>query len=402
VLAQVAPGLGLAEPRRSDLAVVVRAPDAALQPLARRVSDLLVGRLASARPAWRAVLTCGGPDEARGLGADLVLELILRREGPRLLAEGTLARCDPGFWETALGRPRGLLAQVLVDAPLPRLQPVQVAGARPGFVAVHVQRPADRVAGLAAVDLDGDGQAEVIAAGPERVAVWRLAGGWLSPVAAMSLRGLPRAPRPSRTPLAQVAALVADDGPPRLLVWTGRLARPTWLALEATDLRVLDAVPAPGVPLAVGPAGWLVGDPERTRLVPRGWWTPGSEGLLRPADLPPALGVVLLGEVPVRVLGDGRMVATDGRSWDGVGAATSCDLDGDGTPELVAASDALPGEPDRLRVLGEPGQPDRWVSPRLDGPIWALACGDVDGDGLPEALAVPFSSSRDAWLLEVR
>jgi len=89
--------------------------------------------------------------------------------------------------------------------------------------------------------------------------------------------------------------------------------------------------------------------------------------------------------------------------WTGVGAgAVACDLDADGTPELVVSSDALPDAPDLLRILGPPDGPDRWRSPTLAGPVWTIACGDVDGDDLPEAVALPYGPSPDAWLVEAR
>ena len=55
-----------------------------------------------------------------------------------------------------------------------------------------------------------------------------------------------------------------------------------------------------------------------------------------------------------------------------------------------------------LVVLGEPGAPARWRSPRFDGPVYALACGDVDGDGLDEAVGLPVSARGGAWLVDAR
>jgi len=370
LLAQAASAVGSLDPGRADIGVAVRADLEApgREALATTVADLLVGRLALTHPAWRSVQAVAGGDAARLAGVDLLLEVSLRRSGARLLADGSLRRTDPGFWEAALGRRTGLLGHLYADVAVDR-SVRDLLGRRVeagGFVAVRVERPPGVVAASHAVDLDGDGRAELAVAASQRVGVWTLSRGRFVARATLDLLGLPRAPQVSRAPIAALAARPGADGPaPRLLVWTGRLARPVWVAVGPVGLRLLDEALPPGVPLAVRPRAWLLGEPlpGRAELRPRGWWTPGSPP--GEAEGQPVLGAIAWPDGGAWLLPGGRLQAEDGRMWTGVGAgAVACDLDADGTPELVVSSDALPDAPDLLRMLGPTaGVHPRWRAP---------------------------------------
>ncbi|MCI0589057.1 MAG: FG-GAP-like repeat-containing protein [Planctomycetes bacterium] len=103
--------------------------------------------------------------------------------------------------------------------------------------------------------------------------------------------------------------------------------------------------------------------------------------------LPEILCVTTLGRVSALSLGRGRVFeARIGEGATYVWSVATTDLDGDGSPEILAGG-------------GSPGQVRGWsiegpqvLAARIDESLTVISAGDLDGDGKPEIVAASFSS----------
>ncbi|HEX2689797.1 MAG TPA: VCBS repeat-containing protein [Kofleriaceae bacterium] len=80
------------------------------------------------------------------------------------------------------------------------------------------------------------------------------------------------------------------------------------------------------------------------------------------------------------------------------------DVNRDGTPDLVASSASAPGDADAIRVipLGSPAAKPVFRKP-FNGGVAGIAVADIDGDGVPEVIAVvrlAGSPRVDLWRLD--
>jgi VCBS repeat protein len=80
------------------------------------------------------------------------------------------------------------------------------------------------------------------------------------------------------------------------------------------------------------------------------------------------------------------------------------DVDRDGTPDVVVSNASAPGDADLVRViaLGTPGARPMYKKP-FNGGVAGLAVADVDGDGVPEVIAVvrlAGATRVDLWRLD--
>jgi hypothetical protein len=76
----------------------------------------------------------------------------------------------------------------------------------------------------------------------------------------------------------------------------------------------------------------------------------------------------------------------------GVTNIAVADVDGDGTVDLLWGAGATSTGSDRLYVADWQVRTIKWQNPQLDGPFVGPEIGDLDGDGIPEIVAASFTS----------
>lgn len=289
----------------------------------------------------------------------------------------------------------------VVPPPPPPRWPAVAARAR------VIATPFRGVVALAVADLDGDRRAELLLATPLRVHVARLRERslvFVGDAQGASLAVLGVHPAPLREPLGAMA-----PDPSRAAVWVRTSAVRALGEVTLSGSRVVvtaragaDVYPTLGGgfarlaargdrvatraldPFAAGVGDTVVEGPMNAAFP--AWhasgvsaWADGAgRASLRRAERP---AVTLADVAPPLVLDD---------------------LDVDGQPELFAASASAPGAADRVRVftVTEAGVRER-AGIAVPGPLQAMASGDLDGDGAPELVAASRDPERGTTTLHV-
>ncbi len=274
---------------------------------------------------------------------------------------------------------------------------------------------------LAAGDLDGDNQAEVVALTERHVVVLRPAARGLAEVARAALPSDPASIRP-RDAVGTVVIAHAAGAPSEIRARASTRGRGGRWVLEGKTLREVGSVLA--FPLCADVAADLV--PGRNYFA----GGPGGADVKDPSigfytarcrdDVVDRAGRALRAQATVE-LGGGVTVALETRCAardasctphrelrvEGVGVALELDdVDHDGTIELITSGAGAPGDADAVVVwnLGEGGVGKKPVFRRgFSGGVVGLVSGDVDGDGDREVFAaVRLMGARkvDIWLLD--
>jgi len=384
--------LGAPEAGRRAIALVVEA-DA--PHLAQPVETAIAGALA--RGGWSVAPARPAPDaeaRARAAGADWLLRvragLVPGRPEVALVAEAIpvwtsfFLQRRPG---TRPAPPRFLQARAAAD-PETLLLARPPRPLDPGRVAVRrLARIPGQVLALAVGD-PGDGTTAILAVTASEAL---LLSPWGEVVARRALDASAR--KPVRAPAATAA--IGDFGGGRLALAVA--GEPDGEVLALRDRRLEPVGPLAAAPLCAGGAGRLFGaflagegalaDVLAPAVDPAA--RPRSARALAAASAAPGAGRIAFGILSA----DGRLellgadLAPAAPALERVGAGFAlADLDGDGTPEVVASAFA-PGGEDRIRIL-EPGAPAplAQVSPPVQGPILAGAGGDLTGDGIDDAV----------------
>lgn len=277
---------------------------------------------------------------------------------------------------------------------------------------------------LVILDVDGDGEPDVVALQPRtlRVLAWQH-GGLSIERLAYRLDALPPNPARLRQPMGRVVPVIRADGTVALVVASSDRATALVLGvLGATLTPLTEGAPEPGWPLyATNVDSWLVTAWPRGVDVLSG---AVRERHLRGADTPvgaldgsyavrafpseaartPAWNPYLVGAEPGGALlwradsrrGPGRLT----RRGD---VAVVADLDRDGDAELFTTDAALDGR-DRVTLYGrldDPRGPRRLWTASLPASVTAAAVGDIDRDGFDELLVATWDGRRAEVLVMV-
>jgi hypothetical protein len=259
------------------------------------------------------------------------------------------------------------------------------------------------LAALAAGDADGDGKAELYAVTRDELIAIAIVDGKPKVTGRIGFAHGP-APAPPR----DVVASVVVDGA------TVRAAASPWLhgvnaSWQGGVLVGAQAEPGfpqcPGETLRLTPGRNYFGDTYGVRCA-SGFVDAEGHPLRARATLSVANKLEITVERCVTFAGLGCK-PQDTYEHGGIGTAFAvADLDRDGTLELVAAGAGAPGDPDALRVVAL-GATDK-ARPKLRkaftaGGISGIAVGDVDGNGVADAIAavrVIGAPRVDLWRLE--
>jgi len=329
---------------------------------------------------------------ARDSGARALARVSAGLERGALVARGDLLGTWVNFWSgrspTRPPQPAAVLeasaeadahALALIAAPVTAPIAGSSGGSGTGTAPARLQLAAavlaklpSPIAALAAGDLDRDGVDEVAAVTEDEVVVLAADGRVL---ARRDVKGLQAAAAAVRDPIA--AATVVQG---QLAYFHARKARGELLAYGGGALRVVKELEE--VVLARGAISgkWVPGQ-NVIAVEGRKWTAPGPfhsaaafEGTGR-ADVV----VVLPGGAGAWVRGFPGNGAGEGLT--GIGAGTAlCDLDGDGSPELVTSNAAHGPDVDEVRVYADApwGAAPRWQAQVARGRVMAAAAARLD------------------------
>lgn len=393
-LTDLAADLAAKFPAHGRAAIEVRPRDPSTARIAQSLSGLLLGRM-QASPIE------GGATAARRAGFEVLVDVEVAIENGEVVALARVLSVERDLWREianpdggqaiasiAVGRARiDADLRALVGGPPPVTPTTPAPPRRWSFRALDAGLDLGApLLALAAVDLDGDRRAELVALTTDEIIVLRFDGSAASPLARVRLDGRAVLPRP-RTPVGtlvgeRLAARSSEHGPGASYAWqNGALVK-----TGSVD----------GYPVCAGAANLVAGAaifagsaplPERFLAAGCGAGATGSvdaSGILR--------------------------LIRGGAAWaivPGVGTAFAiADLDGDGVPEVVTAANRAPGTGDLLAVqkIGGDGSARPARKPTaVPGGVAAIAAGDLDGDGVVDVLAAaraPGETQVELWLLE--
>jgi hypothetical protein len=327
--------------------------------LAEAAGTLLASRLARAQLA--PVVVTSAPDaagRAAAEGARSAVRIRLWLDG-ELRAAGDVHSLWTNFWagRTPVRAPEPAAALAASAPADPSVRLLAAATARSVLVAdaEPLVRLGDRLAALAAGDLDGDGKPEVVGLTASGIQVWGADGRTL---ATLSLGTLPAAAVPTREPFGTLCIV---NG--RIEVAPARAAASEVLRLEAGSLVPVARLPGPT--LGCGPeaqgASFVSG---LARLQPAGVTSNGGSSTGLP-PLPGATGRELFWGADARA-GHRLLLRPDGtalwmlpggqvRMLSDVGAGAAL-VPWDGGMRVAASSAAAAPERDRLRIVDTDGE----------------------------------------------
>jgi hypothetical protein len=278
---------------------------------------------------------------------------------------------------------------------------------------------------LAGVDLDGDGTSEFLALTTEEV-LWlrRLDARRVGIVGRVALPAAPASLEP-RSPVGQLAVVSGAQGPEVIARASGRAKA---LVAGVREGQLVELGVAEGFPLCDRGTATLEGGRNyfaHDRIV---WREPAlavaiggpfyvarcAAGMVDPGGRPLASFAVLGTDGTLSLRFERTCRDSDTQcaanpvyetSLSGVGVAFAvADIDNDGLPEVIAADDRPPGDPDRVSVYTPRGS--RWqrvFEHGFSGGAAGIAAGDFDGDGTVDvaaAVRLVGSDRVDIWSLD--
>jgi hypothetical protein len=389
---------------RRGVALAVEAPAPALAaPVATALAAALGAR------GYAVVPLRAGPDaepRARAAGADWLVHvsagLVPGRREVALVAE--VIPAWPSFFLQRTPGARAIPPRVVQARA--EADPETLLLARPlaerGVVVRPLARLPGRVLALAAGDA-GDGTTSLLTVAADEATLLSGAG------EVLARRALDA---PGRRPVrwAAATAAIGDLGAGRI-GWAVAGAPSGEVAVRRGERLDVVATPA-AAPLCAGGAGPLFGafaegegilrDVLSRSAAPAA--APRSARALLGAAAAPAGGPIafaaLRDDLRLELLGPDLSPAAPALAGEGAGFALA-DLDGDGTPEVVASSPAA-GAPDRVRVLApRPDAAPLFASGPLAGRVLAGAAGDLTGDGVDDAVLALWPDDGGTVLLLV-
>jgi len=297
------------------------------------------------------------------------------------------ARADSGDPDGYLAKLAAKVAQRLDElaaARAPKLVPPRPVAVKWGMAKLGSFDLGAPVVAVAAGDLDGDKKGELYVVTAREVVAFTLRGARLAELGRAAFAGdlaVPAPRHPVGTAMIEGTTLVAAASP-----W----ARELRVTLAK---RALVATP--------GETGMLRCPGKRAQLVPgRNSFDDGSYAL-RCRDAVDAAGIPL--RVTAQLAATGNKLAVDVQrcaagapcqpagsySYSNVGLAYDiADLDGDGTPEVITASAAAPGDADTLKVHKVAADKKLIYSHEFNIGVAGIAAVDLDGNGTLELIAV--------------
>ncbi len=375
-------------------------------PASRAFASLVMASLSSQKLAPVPVTARDATEAeriAREQGLRSLVRLTVSLEPPKLVVRGDALGTWVNFWSGSTPTRTGPAAAVVssVDADLEALT---LAGApastRPlelnlGVLARLTALPA----ALVIADLDGDRRAEVIALVSDAVITWGSDGKLRHRVELTA----PMSSRPTREPFG---LLSVSNG--KLIAWSSRRERAesfSWQqgwrstgVAEAPTLGPVTFTLRPGFTSFAKELTWAgkaLSWPEPVQQ-----WS--SFNALALSVSPTGTAAIARGQAPVTLL-------------NGVGSgSTLADLDGDGSPEVVATSARSTGEVDEVRVValgafesaqargGNLNEAAVAWQKKIDGRAIVAASGDLDGDGVDEVVLGTWSNEGTGELLVLR
>lgn len=360
--------------------------------LPRAFASLVAARLSSLRLA---PVVIEAPDaaeaeqRARAMGVVTLARLTLVLERGSLTVRGDVLSTRVNFWSAQVPTRTGPAAVVTLSLPADA-QTLTLSGLQTGGPAAPLAlrvsslgRLAQLPAALAVGDLDGDRHAEVAVLFADRLAIY----GELKLQAQAELTQR-LAARPTREPFGLVSL-----APGRVVAWSMRREHGESWGFSNKELQPAGANDT----LSLG-ALTLKPEPGFNRFAADLSWAG------KPLALPVGPQTVSVsGEVVLMVFADGAAAVSRGGVPSsrvlGLGAGSAlADLDGDGTPEVVATLSRTSGEADEVKVLALSAfealqarggtlaeSTPLWQQP-LHGRAVVAAAGDLDGDGLDEVV----------------
>lgn len=393
VRAEVAPPLDLAVSAESDRD---------LAGIERLVVGLIVHRLERAlpSPAEVRVLHGGAKDlraQARDSGAEWLLRVELKREGPRELAMRIeLGAVDAGFWwPDHPARVAGVaLHRIRIDASLQAWMGGVPARERPALSAPEPWLQLDEaVLDIAGCELDnGSPGEELLVLTSQHLRAFKQSERGLAPWITHRVVGAPAAMR-LRAPRGRVLCVPADRNEARVLIGSSNQAFGSRLVLAPSRSAFTVEEQLAGVPLLVQPDGQLLfasPDPDT------GAWRLASNGRT-------VLDVAAPGGRASFLVSPGRYLREDAPAegaraiaFGGLGGSARADLE----PSWITTSSTAWSGTDHITLRNQDGQP---IGERvlLPGPIRASGVMSTASGDVIVVVALGSALSRESTLVRL-